>query len=117
MNKLILPILLVLLLVSTQAVAQDPIYRQVPIGVPCGAKYKISKNLEIKFGEKPMAQGMGSTRFLPNTQSLPGLVRIWTNTSSWTFTITIESVNSNVMCVLNVGTGLEPFIPGTPVGE
>ena len=62
-----------------------------------------------------MAQGDSSTRFIPNTKSVPGILRIWTNTTSWTFTITIESPVSDAMCILNVGTELEPVIQGDKV--
>jgi|TARA_B110000444_G_scaffold76557_1_gene72290 hypothetical protein len=121
MKKLILPVLLGMLLVSSQASfisaapsAENKIY-QVPISVPCGSKKLITKNLKNLYGQVPMAQGNSSTRFIPNTKSVPGILRIWTNTTSWTFTITIESPVSDAMCILNVGTELEPVIQGDKV--
>jgi hypothetical protein len=110
-----------MLLVSSQAsfisaapLAENKIY-QVPISVPCGSKKLITKNLKNLYGQVPMAQGNSSTRFIPNTKSVPGILRIWTNTTSWTFTITIESPVSDAMCILNVGTELEPVIQGDKV--
>tara|TARA_B110000285_G_scaffold109391_1_gene124167 strand:+ start:9257 stop:9631 length:375 start_codon:yes stop_codon:yes gene_type:complete len=119
MKNLIIPVLLGMLVVSIEAAAQpampkDKIY-QVPISIPCGSKKLITENLETKFGEIPMAQGKGSTIFLPSTKSVEGILRIWTNPSSWTFTITIESPVSDAMCILNVGTELEPVIQGEKV--
>ena len=41
---------------------------------------------------------------------LPGVVKVWANPTTWTFSVTIEdpSPENDIMCMLTKGTNLKP---------
>ena len=87
------------------------------IVVPCDSKTTMTATLSNeKYQEIPFSTGNGSMTVMmqPGQQSrLPGVVKIWANPNTWTFSITIEdpSPQNDVMCMLTNGNSLRPVPP------
>jgi hypothetical protein len=84
--------------------------------LPCDSKITMSRLIQNQFGEQPFTQSNGSMfPFTGNNKQqlnkLPGIVKVWANPSTWTFSVTIEdpSPNNDIMCMLTKGTSLKPM--------
>jgi hypothetical protein len=66
-----------------------------------------------KYKETPFTKGDGTmTVMTPQGPTvLPGVVKVWANPETWSFSITIEdpSPNNDVMCMLTSGKALAPI--------
>jgi hypothetical protein len=84
----------------------------MPIGVQCDTKGSMSNVIGQKYKETPFTTGDGTmTVMTPQGPTvLPGIVKLWANPETWSFSITIEdpSPNNDVMCMLTSGKGLAP---------
>lgn len=104
---------------STGLVAQEqpkvtkPFFMNILL--PCDSKITMSRLIQDQFGEQPFTQSNGSMfPFTGNQQQLnklPGIVKVWANPTTWTFSVTIEdpSPNNDIMCMLTKGTSLKPI--------
>jgi len=110
MRTLILALTVALFATSFAQAQQTaaPLTSTVPVEAECGSKDRITMNLLKKYGEKPFVQGAGITKFFGSKSTAPGIMRIWVNNSSWTFTITMEDPKGDAMCIILTGTKLSP---------
>tara|TARA_Y200000002_G_C22433093_1_gene558882 strand:- start:95 stop:532 length:438 start_codon:yes stop_codon:yes gene_type:complete len=80
--------------------------------IACDTKEAMSNVIFKKYGEHQFTQGNGQMTVMVNPQGtiLPGVVKLWANPETWTFSITIEDPNPNndVMCLLTSGVQLKP---------
>ena len=85
----------------------------MPIGVQCDTKESMSNVIGKKYKETPFTTGDGiMTVMTPQGPTvLPGIVKVWANPNTWSFSITIEdpSPNNDVMCMLTSGKELAPI--------
>jgi len=85
----------------------------MPIGVQCDTVGAMTNVINIKYGEFPFTTGNGTmTVMTPQGPTvLPGIVKVWANPNTWSFSITIEdpSPNNDVMCMLTSGKELAPI--------
>ena len=85
--------------------------------IPCDSKITMSETLSNeKYQEIPFSTGDGSMTIMmtPGQQNrLPGVIKIWANPNTWSFSITIEDPNpaNDVMCMLTNGVNLRPVAP------
>ncbi len=108
-----------LILMANQSLAQE-IPKQSPapmsqgftmfIGVPCDNRENILKIITDKYNERPFTKGTGTMTVAPQNVQLPGIVKVWANPETWSFSITIEDPNpaNDVMCLLTSGKDLQP---------
>ena len=80
------------------------------IGVPCDNRENILKIITGKYNERPFTKGTGTMTVAPQNVQLPGIVKVWANPETWSFSITIEDPNpaNDVMCLLTSGKDLQP---------
>ena len=85
----------------------------MPIGVQCDTKGSMSNVINGKYGEFPFTTGNGTmTVMSPQGPTvLPGIVKVWANPETWSFSVTIEDPNPNndVMCMLTSGKEFAPM--------
>ena len=92
------------------------------IVIPCDSKTTMAETLgNEKYQEIPFSTGDGSMTVMmaPGQQNrLPGVIKIWANPNTWSFSITIEDPNpaNDVMCMLTNGKELRP-IPTKSKGD
>ncbi len=87
----------------------------MPIAIQCDTKGAMSNVIGKKYNETPFTTGNG-TMTVTGPQGgtlLPGIVKLWANPDTWTFSITIEDPNprNDVMCLLTSGMELKPLKP------
>lgn len=75
--------------------------------------YKAFNELfEEKYGEKKLALGLGTVFVIDehpsNTYPAQGIMAIWTNQDSGTFSITV-TFEDTMTCLLTSGSGFEPY--------
>lgn len=84
----------------------------MPIGVQCDTVEAMTAVINGKYGEFPFTKGDGTmTVMSPQGPTvLPGVVKLWANPETWSFSITIEDPNpqNDVMCMLTSGKNLAP---------
>ena len=82
------------------------------IVLPCDTKEAMAKLLEEKYIERPYTISMGHMTVVGpgGSQKLPGIVKIWSNPETMSFSVTIEdpTPQNDVMCMLTNGTNLRP---------
>lgn len=111
------------MLSNLSAQAQEPSSKRfiMPIALNCDTKDAMSKVIGVKYGETPFTTGNGTfTVTGPQGASvLPGVVKLWANPETWTFSVTIEDPNPNndVMCLLTSGIELRPMDRVLPMGD
>tara|TARA_B100001057_G_scaffold87092_1_gene83020 strand:+ start:1762 stop:2169 length:408 start_codon:yes stop_codon:yes gene_type:complete len=80
--------------------------------IACDTKEAMSNVILQKYGEQAFTSGNGTFTVMTNPAGtvLPGVVKLWANPETWTFTITIEDPNpsNDVMCLLTSGVDLKP---------
>ena len=80
--------------------------------IACDTKEAMSNVILQKYGEQAFTSGNGTMTVMVNPSGtvLPGVVKLWANPETWTFSITIEDPNPNndVMCLLTSGVELKP---------
>ena len=100
---------------STGLVAQEltkPFVMNIML--PCNSKVTMTDLITKQFGEQPFTQSNGSmfpfTGNKTQMNKLPGVVKVWANPTTWTFSVTIEdpSPENDIMCMLTKGTNLKP---------
>ena len=80
------------------------------IALPCHSKTEMRKVIAEKYGEKPFTEAKGQMTIAGQQAKLPGIVKVWANPQTWSFTITIEDPRpeADVMCMLTSGSDLAP---------
>jgi len=86
------------------------------IVLPCDTKEAMTKLLKEKYGERPYTISMGQMTIVGprGSQKLPGIVKMWSNPTTTSFSVTIEDPvpENDVMCMMTNGTNLRPTSPG-----
>lgn len=103
-----------LIFAASQAAAQEDQAFITNIGVPCDTKEEMSKVITKKYGETPFVMAMGHMTLLNSKTVLPGVVKIWANPQTWTYSITLESPEADIMCMLTSGQDFQPISAGNP---
>lgn len=97
------------LLLTTPALSQSlPMYTNTN----CEPYEQISELLEEKYSEKKLALAWGTVFVIDdhpdNTYPAQGIVSIWTNQDSGSFSITV-TFEDTMTCLLTSGVGFEPY--------
>jgi len=96
-------------LISNMAHAQSNSVIDVSIGIQCDAKEEMVSVITEKYGEQAFVEAKGMMVILPQRAPVAGLITIWLNIDTKTYSITIESAESSgLMCMLASGIDFAP---------
>lgn len=97
------------LLLTTPVLAQS---LQMYTSTSCEPYEVLNEMFEEKYSEKKLALALGTVFVIDghpdNTYPAPGIVAIWTNQDTGTFSITV-TFEDTMTCLLTSGSGFEPY--------
>jgi hypothetical protein len=98
------------LLVSTAAIAQESKIQYLTTSNECLPKDLMRKELEGRYQETPILMGTGQVRASKNDEPYEGLMLLYTNIKTLTFTVIIYFEEDDVSCILLTGADMQPAV-------
>tara|TARA_B110000977_G_C10975368_1_gene453993 strand:- start:672 stop:1037 length:366 start_codon:yes stop_codon:yes gene_type:complete len=98
------------LLVSTAATAQESKIQYLTTSNECLPKDQMRKELEGQYQETPILMGTGQVTASKNAEPYEGLMLLYTNIKTSTFTVIIYFEEDDVSCILITGDEMQPVV-------
>lgn len=114
MKKLALTFFILLGLTTNVVSSQEePTILSMPVMTVCTKTTELDANLLTQYGEIPAVVGPAMVMHDRFKEYVPGVIKMYVNTQTYTFTIVFENPQDGISCVMATGDELRPARQGT----